>query len=144
MHDKKDDAVEAVGLPTGPIITLEHPFIDDRGNIQPLVEGRFSSSQIITSIAGSVRANHYHKTDWHYMYFITGLAKYYYRPTGSDEPPEWCLVRAGQMVFTPPMYDHAVEYIEDTTFMNFARNPRNQENYESDLVRVELIKQKDG
>jgi len=128
--------------PADPVITLEPPFIDGRGAIQPLVDGRFSSAQVITSKAGSVRANHYHKTDWHYMYLVSGLAKYYHRPTGSDEAPEWCLVRAGQMVYTPPMVDHAVEYVEDTTFINFAGNPRDHDSYESDLVRIELIKPK--
>lgn len=126
--------------PTGPIVPLEKPFADERGEIQPLVEGTFASAQLITSKAGTVRANHHHKTDWHYCHLISGSMKYHYRPAGSNEAPRWCLVTAGQMVFTPPMVDHAMEFLEDTVFINFAGNPRDQGAYESDLVRVELIK----
>ena len=129
--------------PNGPIVSLAQPFADARGEIQPLLEDTFGSAQLITSASGAVRANHYHKTDWHYCYLISGSMRYYYRPAGSNEEPRWCLVTAGQMVFTPPMTDHAMEFEEDTVFINFAGNPRDQEAYEADLVRVELVKPKE-
>ena len=69
-------------------IGLAEPFVDSRGSIQPLVDGDFKTAQLISSVAGSVRANHYHKSDYHYMYLLTGAFDYYHRPTGSDEEPE--------------------------------------------------------
>ena len=48
-----------------PIIPLEKPFVDKRGEIIPLVDADMKSCVLITSKKGTVRANHYHKTDWH-------------------------------------------------------------------------------
>jgi hypothetical protein len=44
------------------------------------------------------------------------------------------------MVFTPPMVEHAVEFLEDSVFLNITGKPRDQGSYEQDLVRVELYK----
>lgn len=121
------------------LIDMAKPFVDSRGSIQPLVEGDFKTAQLITSCEGSVRANHYHKSDYHYMYLLTGAFDYYHRPTGSDEEPEVLHLKAGDVVYTPAMVDHAVKFVEDTTFLNFAGRQRDQGSYEDDLVRIELI-----
>lgn len=120
-------------------IGLAEPFVDSRGSIQPLVDGDFKTAQLISSVSGSVRANHYHKSDYHYMYLLTGAFDYYHRPTGSDEEPECVHLKAGDVVYTPAMVDHAVKFVEDTTFLNFAGRQRDQGSYEDDLVRIELI-----
>jgi len=125
------------------LIGLPAPFVDARGAIQTLVQDkRIATVQVITSKAGSVRANHYHRTDWHYNYLVSGKMKYYYRPVGSTAEPAVLVVEAGQMVYTPSLVEHAVEYVEDSVFINMAGSPRDQAAYESDLVRVELIKPK--
>ena len=43
------------------------------------------------------------------------------------------------MVFTPPNEDHACVFLEDTLLVVVSRNPRDQETYEKDTVRIELI-----
>jgi dTDP-4-dehydrorhamnose 3,5-epimerase-like enzyme len=139
----KDKPPVVNGSPTAPIIPLPAPFEDARGKIQTLVEGGIQSVQVITSKANTVRANHYHKTDSHYMYVVTGCMKYYHRPVGETSPPTLLLVEEGQMVFTPSLVEHAVEFPEDTVFLNITGKTREQESYESDLVRVELLKPKD-
>jgi quercetin dioxygenase-like cupin family protein len=126
--------------PANPIITLPAPFVDNRGAIQTLVDGGIQSVQVITSKAGTVRANHYHKTDSHFMYVVKGVMKYFHRPAGDKAAPTWLLVKAGQMVFTPPMVEHAVEFLEDSEFLNITGRPRDQGTYENDLIRVELHK----
>lgn len=122
------------------MVSLPAPFVDARGAIQTLVEGGIHSIQIISSKKDTVRANHYHKSDSHYMYVVSGSMNYYTRPVGSKEPPQSLLVTAGQMVFTPPMLEHAVHYLEDSVFLNITSEPRDQSSYEEDLVRVELFK----
>ncbi|NKC14142.1 MAG: hypothetical protein GKR94_18755 [Gammaproteobacteria bacterium] len=121
------------------LMQLEKAFEDARGTIQPLVDGNFASSQWISSRAGAVRANHYHKDDWHFAYMVSGAMDYYYRPAGSKEQPTCVRVSAGQMVFTPPMEEHAMRFLQDSAFVNFAGRPRDQASYEEDLVRVQLI-----
>ena len=115
---------------------------DARGAIQPLVDADFRSAQLISSVAGSVRANHYHKNDWHYMYLVSGAFNYYHRPVGSVDEPTCVRFDAGQMVFTPPMLEHAVEFLEDTVFINFSGSQRDQATYEADVVRIDLVQPK--
>ena len=61
---------EMESWPSEPLVKLQNPFIDRRGSIQPLVDLMMQSAVMIESKAGSLRANHYHKTDWHYCYVI--------------------------------------------------------------------------
>lgn len=124
------------------VVNLPEPIIDQRGSIQTLVEGGFSVAQIITSKAGTVRSNHYHRTDWHYLYVLSGSMRYFHRPAGSTGTPTSVVVQAGQMVYTPPLVEHATEFLEDTVLLNLAAGARDQASYESDLVRIELVNPK--
>ncbi|MBI3553563.1 MAG: cupin domain-containing protein [Elusimicrobia bacterium] len=125
--------------PKGPLVPLEAAHADDRGAIQPLVERLMRSAQLISSKKGVVRANHYHKTDWHYCYMVSGSMEYYERPADSKDKPSKILVKAGQLVFTPPLVEHAMKFLEDTVWLTLSRNPRDQDAYEADVVRVRLI-----
>lgn len=125
--------------PKQPIVPLEAAFVDDRGAIQPLVDTLMQSAVLIESKKGAMRANHYHKTDWHYCYVLSGCIEYYHRPTGSTDEPECIRVESGQMVFTPPMVDHAMHFPEDSVFLTLSRNPRDQVSYEADVVRIEMV-----
>ena len=77
------------------------------------------SSVLITSKTGSVRANHYHKTDWHYCYVLYGEIIYYHRPHGSDKKPNKEVIKEGQMFFTPPMIEHAMVFTKKTKFITW-------------------------
>ena len=125
--------------PAHGVVKLERPFIDARGKIQPLVDEMIRSAVMIASKAGSVRANHYHKTDWHYCYVVSGQIEYLHRPTGSDKAPAEIIVNEGEMVFTPPMIDHGMRFPVDTVFLTLGRNPRDQATYEADVVRVDFL-----
>lgn len=125
--------------PTTPDVVLRAPFTDARGGIQPLVDIPMQSAVLIETHKGAIRANHYHKTDWHFCYVVQGCIEYHHRPTGSTGKPERLLVPAGSMVFTPPMVDHLMKFPEDTTFVCLSRNPRDQAAYEADVVRISLL-----
>lgn len=124
--------------PENVIVPLSKPFIDDRGEIQPLVDVDIKSCVLISSKKGTVRANHYHKTDFHYCYVLEGSIEYYHRPVGSEEA-HMEVIKKGQMFFTPPLVEHAMVFPEDSVFLAFGRNSRQQESYEGDLVRVQFI-----
>jgi dTDP-4-dehydrorhamnose 3,5-epimerase-like enzyme len=125
--------------PKQPMVALDPPHADERGAIQSLVNFPMKNLSLITSRKGTVRSNHYHVTDWHYMYVLSGAFDYYYRPSGTTQTPRKITVRAGEMVFTPPMEDHATVFLEDTQLLVMSRNPRDQEAYEADVRRVTLI-----
>src|ERR1700722_3686001 len=111
-------------LPKDVMIPLEKPYVDNRGSIQQLLDAAIGTVQIITSRKGTVRANHYHKTDWHYCYVVAGSIEYYHRPVGSKAKPEKIKVKAGELFFTPSLVEHAMVFPEDTTFLNLAGNQR--------------------
>jgi len=125
--------------PKDVIVKMDESFQDPRGGIQPLVNLPMESCVIINSKKGTIRANHYHKTDWHYCYILEGTIDYYHRPVNSSDIPEKVIVKAGQLFFTPPMVEHAMVFHEDTIFLTLGRNSREQEVYEMDVVRVDLI-----
>ncbi len=130
---------ERASWPSEPLVALDAPFRDARGEIQPLVDHVMQSAVLITSKKGAVRANHYHRTDWHYCYVVSGCIEYHHRPHGETGTGECIMVRAGQMVFTPPMVDHAMKFPEDTVFLTLSRNPRDQASYEADVVRISFV-----
>ena len=125
--------------PTEGKVALPPPHSDQRGSIQSLVNFPMKNISLISSQKGSVRSNHYHLTDWHYMYVLSGSFDYYYRPSETDQEPAVVRVKAGEMVFTPPMEDHATVFLEDTQLLAMSRNPRDQESYEADVKRVVLV-----
>ena len=135
---------EMKNWPINPLVDMEKPFVDVRGSIQPLVDSLMKSAVMIESKAGSLRANHYHKTDWHYCYVIKGKIEYYYKKLNSNEKPELIVVEKGHMIFTPPLVEHCMKFPVDTLFLTLSRNPRDQETYESDVVRVNLIDASDS
>jgi oxalate decarboxylase/phosphoglucose isomerase-like protein (cupin superfamily) len=121
------------------LVKLDDPHTDDRGYIQSLVNFPMKNISLISSKKGSVRSNHYHLTDWHYMYVLSGSFDYYFRPSNSDEEIKCVRVKKGEMIFTPPMEDHATVFLEDCDLLAMSRNPRDQESYEDDVRRVKLI-----
>ncbi len=72
-----------------PIVPMTKEFADARGSILPLADEEMKSAVLITSKAGSIRANHYHKTDWHYCYVLSGSIDYYLQTAGIG-PPRYC------------------------------------------------------
>lgn len=118
---------------------IKADFTDERGDIIKLLDdGQTTAKSIlmITCAPGSVRANHYHKTDWHYCYMLKGKMEYVEHPLGEPKKLERVILNEGDMVYTAPTDVHAMKFPEDSIFLVFARNSRSQLNYESDTVRV--------
>lgn len=120
-------------------VPLEPAHADARGAIQSIVNFPMKNASLISSVKGSIRSNHYHVTDWHYMYVLKGSFDYYYRTTGETGKPDVIRVGVGEMIFTPPMEDHATVFLEDSELLVVSRNPRDQASYESDVKRVVLV-----
>jgi dTDP-4-dehydrorhamnose 3,5-epimerase-like enzyme len=120
-------------------VPLDDIFRDERGEIQNLILNPITSVARISSKRGSIRANHYHKTDWHYAFIESGSILYFERKVGEQSIPKPVLFSKGQMFFTGPNVEHAMLFTEDTVFYTFARNVRSHLSHESDLVRVNMI-----
>ncbi len=117
------------------------PFVDARGEILNLVDAPFESAAVIRSEAGAVRGNHYHKTDYHYTWLQSGLMEYYHRSAGTKGTAEHWTVRPGDIIYSPPGYEHTMVFPEPSVMFVFARNNREMANYEQDIVRVPDLRQ---
>ena len=122
---------------------VQPEFTDERGAITKILDdGKtdIKSILLITSSNGSIRANHYHRKDSHYCYLLSGKFEYTEQPVDKSSKPETIIIEPGDMIFTPPMIMHAFRFLEDSAFFVFATESRSQSDYESDTIRVDLIR----
>lgn len=127
---------ERAAWPKETVFDMPAMYGDARGDMIPILDALMKSCVLIRSVPGAVRANHYHKTDWHYCYMLDGAVEYIYRPVDSKETPTVVRAVGGQVVFTPPMLEHAMVFTKPTNMLTLGRNFRAQEVYEADIVRI--------
>lgn len=132
-------AVEHGAIKAGGLVPVHPSFTDVRGTIANMLLTPINSVAEITSRRGSIRANHYHKTDWHYAYVVSGTVLYFERGVGETDIPEPRAYHPGDMFFTPPLREHAMLFAEDTVILTFARLVRSHDNHEADVVRVPFV-----
>lgn len=138
-NDEYTSAVDRGEWPSDPRVPLDGPFVNHNGSIQNLVMKNMTSVSALDSVKGAVRANHYHKTDWHYTYVASGAVAYFERPIGSDFVPDPIIFRKGDVFFTPPMKEHTMVFLSESLIVTMARNVRSHDSHEEDLVRVTFI-----
>ncbi len=128
-------------MSAGGRVALGSQHKDSRGLIQNLLElapdDAVHGVAIITSRARTTRSNHYHLTDSHWLYVVSGEMHYFERPAGDEQYPPCDVIKAGQMVYTPPMREHRTYFPTDTVLISLSRNARDHESHEDDLVRLE-------
>lgn len=131
-------------MPTLPALVEHHS--DDRGLLDVIFsDARFKSKAgsvaIVTSKAGTQRANHLHHKDSHLCYVVNGEIEYFERaPNDPDALINRIVVKAGQSFFTPPKVEHTMFFPVDTVFVTIGDRSRTQKDYESDLQRVPSLK----
>ena len=126
-------------LPLKVKVKLSKVFKDNRGYILNIANLLFRSCALIKSKKNSIRANHYHKKDWHYCYVLRGKIEYYYRKHGSNLKPKKIIIKSGELFFTPPMVDHAMKFPVYTEFITLGRGSRTKIDYDNDTHKIKLI-----
>ena len=111
---------------------------DIRGSIVSIVDDVVQNVSLITCNAGSIRSNHYHKKDFHYMYVLEGEIDYFYKELNNDVV-HYFKVKKNDIIFTPKNEIHATFFPLRTKLIVSSMLPRDQETYENDTVRVEFI-----
>ena len=122
--------------------TIRHlnPAVEDtRGAITNIFEGRIEHIALITSQKGSVRANHYHKSDYQYIYLVSGAYESHCVDTRDTSKRQVLKVKAGDLVDTPPLIAHAQKFTEDSVFFALSTRQREQGKYESDTIAYQVI-----
>ena len=126
-------------LPKKVKVKISGFFSDQRGEILNISNELFRSCALIKSKKNSIRANHYHKKDWHYCYVLKGKLEYYYRNHGTEKKIKKIIINKGELFFTPPMVDHAMKFLEYTEFITLGRGSRTKINYDKDTHKIILI-----
>ncbi len=114
---------------------------DSRGKIVNVLAGnKITSVLVIYSKKGSLRANHYHKKDTHYVYMVKGKMRYTVKDMLKKRARKQSIIlKTGDLVFTPPMVAHAMKFLEDSIFLALTTQRRDQKHYENDTVRLKLV-----
>ncbi len=84
-----------------PKILIPQNFVDDRGTIKNIADGKLGDVAIISSKANSIRANHVHDNDWHLSYVVSGSMRYFWKSDIKDneikvfwlKPERWFIRR---------------------------------------------------
>ena len=112
--------------------------VDVRGEILSIVDEPVNNVSIITCNPGSLRSNHYHHTDFHFMYVLEGEIDYFFKDPKNDEV-FYLKVRVGDNIFTPDNEIHATYFPVKTRLIVSSKFPRDQATYEKDTVRVSFV-----
>ena len=111
---------------------------DHRGEIKSIVDAKISNVSIIKCNANSIRSNHYHKKDFHFMYVLKGKVNYFFSDLEMKNI-KFLKIKQGDTIFTPKMEIHATHFPVETTLIVSSGFPRDQKTYEKDTVRVEFL-----
>jgi len=126
------------------VLHIKPEFVDERGGIARIIDqDKFPIRAIlrITSRAGTARANHYHKTDCHYIYIESGKCEYSEKDSrDSSAEVESVILESGDIVLSKPGIIHGVKFLEDTVFYAFTSERRGQTEYEKDIERIKIVK----
>tara|TARA_B100000902_G_C27299937_1_gene912216 strand:+ start:1522 stop:1947 length:426 start_codon:yes stop_codon:yes gene_type:complete len=109
---------------------------DNRGSIISVVDEKVKNVSIITCLPKTIRSNHWHKKDWHYMYVLEGVMEYFFV---IKKKIFYMKIKKGENVFTPPKELHATYFPVKTVLLVSSKNPRDKKTYEKDTVREKLI-----
>ena len=120
------------------IIPFEQSKEDDRGYIKSIINQPCTNTSIIMCNPGSVRANHYHLRDWHYMYILEGSMDYFFFDNVLNKV-NYMYLNKDQIVYTPPREVHATYFSEQTKLIVISYLARDEISYEADTRRVDFI-----
>lgn len=117
-------------------------FKDERGYLLKILDKGFSSCIEIFSKKGSIRANHYHKKDEHFCYILKGEILFFYRNRKKGSKLNYKVMKKGDLFFTTYDQDHLAYFLKTTHFLSYSSRKRSKFDYESDLVRLNMDKEK--
>lgn len=114
-------------------------FVDKRGFISRILDQdkvKIRSILIIESKKNTIRGNHYHKKDSHFIYCLNGSFRYFEKDVLVSNSKTYSVVlKSGDLVLTKPMFWHQMEFLEKTIFLAFTTETREHDQYETDTVR---------
>lgn len=122
---------------------IEPEFVDERGGIARIVDqDKFPIKAVlrITSKAGTIRGNHYHKKGFHYYYVESGKCEYSEKPANEPNAKiETVILGPGDLVLVKPKVINATKFLEDSVIYHFDTERREQSQYEKNTIRIKIL-----
>lgn len=109
-------------------------FKDDRGTITNILQESCANVAVITSKRGTVRSNHWHKNDSHWIYVLSGSVQYSERNLTAPYEMTHEVYTAGQRFFTPVKKVHRVTFLEDSVIISMSKQPQTEEHHAEDCI----------
>ena len=109
---------------------------DTRGSIVSIIEETTNNISIINCFPKTIRSNHFHKKDFHFMYVLKGIMEYFFV---RKKKIFFIKLKKGDLVFTPPKELHATYFPVKTVLLVASKNKRDQKTYEQDTIRKKFI-----
>lgn len=127
-------------MPIEVIKKIEPAFVDKRGVISNILEKPISHVAIITSKAGSIRGNHYHPTQYQYVYLLSGKYESYSRDINEKNSKiVMNVINPGCLVITPPMVAHAMKFTNNSVMLNLTTGQRESDKFAEHTKKFKLI-----
>lgn len=119
---------------------IKPAFEDKRGVIANILDEPVNHIAIISSTKGSVRANHYHPGQIQYIYLISGSYEDVSKDLKKENAPvQKNVIKAGDLVITPPMIAHAMRFLEDSVMLNITTGNRDSDKFLEHTKPYKLI-----
>ena len=121
--------------PLFPKVPVGSVYKDERGEILNILNrDSIRAIALITSKKGSERSNHWHKTDWHYLYVVSGKMQYLERDVDEEGETMVLNVNKGEMEFTGANKVHCTRFLEDTVLLSVG----NYTDHDEDTVKEKI------
>ena len=101
------------------MVNPDFVFENEAGSLKQLVHDGWKQFNVISSVSGAVRGNHYHKYNDEGFYIIHGSFKLLVR---KEDVQEEYTFKAGDMFLIHPYVFHTFEYLEDTVLVSMYSN----------------------
>jgi quercetin dioxygenase-like cupin family protein len=117
------------------VVRIKPAFEDERGQISDILTNQtIQYVTLITQAKGTTRGNHYHKETIQWNYVMSGKVKLLTQLPNA--PVVSTILEVGDLAVTEQEERHAIEALEDSTFLVFTRGVRGGEDYEKDTFRL--------
>lgn len=98
-------------------LQTDFDFKDERGSLIQLVHKDWNQVNYITSLAGTIRGNHYHKVNQEAFFVIDGSFKLKLTHIKTNENDEY-IIEAGTFFKIMPDVSHSFEFLTNTQLIS--------------------------
>ena len=110
-------------------------FTDSRYDSDIFYDVDINHVVIISSEAGAIMGNHWHKQTTQWTLVTKGELEYWHKPVESNEPAQCEILGPGDFVKSDPNEIHAFKMLTDNEFIAFSAGLRGGKDYEKDTFR---------